>query len=160
MARIRVSRPEKDTTMAELQNPGSLTEDIQRAVDAIRSAHQLRPLTEEESGDGVDNLPRGVYGFTYSPALENFPLFQARDLRCYEGHKLADGSVVLLGFLTAEDKQTFETTAEKATIHLFAEPTGEVDELVSVPMSRVLGHVEYSQRGGKGLELSVSSAGS
>ncbi len=146
--------------MAELQNPGSLTEDIQRAVDAIRSAHQLRPLTEEESGDGVDNLPRGVYGFTYSPALENFPLFQARDLRCYEGHKLADGSVVLLGFLTAEDKQTFETTAEKATIHLFAEPTGEVDELVSVPMSRVLGHVEYSQRGGKGLELSVSSAGS
>lgn len=146
--------------MAELQNPGSLTEDIQRAVDAIRSAHQLRPLTEEESGDGVDNLPKGVYGFTYSPALENFPLFQARDLRCYEGHKLADGSVVLLGFLTAEDKQTFETTAEKATIHLFAEPTGDVDELVSVPMSRVLGHVEYSQRGGKGLELSVSSAGS
>lgn len=146
--------------MAELQNPGSLTEDIQRAVDAIRSAHQLRPLTEEESGDGVDNLPRGVYGFTYSPALENFPLFQARDLRCYEGHKLADGSVVLLGFLTAEEKQTFETSAEKATIHLFAEPTGEVDELVSVPMSRVLGHVEYSQRGGKGLELSVSSAGS
>lgn len=146
--------------MAELQNPGSLTEDIQRAVDAIRSAHQLRPLTEEESGDGVDNLPKGVYGFTYSPALENFPLFQARDLRCYEGHKLADGSVVLLGFLTAEEKQTFETSAEKATIHLFAEPTGDVDELVSVPMSRVLGHVEYSQRGGKGLELSVSSAGS
>lgn len=146
--------------MAELQNPGSLTQDIQRAVDEIRSAHQLRPLTEDESGDGVDNLPRGVYGFTYSPALENFPLFQARDLRCYEGHKLADGSVVLLGFLTAEEKQKLENATENTTIHLFAEPTGDVDELVSVPMSRVLGHVEYSQRGGKGLELSVSSAGS
>ena len=146
--------------MAELQNPGSLPQDMQRAVDTIRSAHQLRPLTEDESGDGVDNLPKGVYGFTYSPALENFPLFKVRDLRCYEGHKLADGSVVLLGFLTAADKQTLETTAEKATIHLFAEPTGDVGELVSIPMSRVLGHVEYSQRGGKGLELSVSSAGS
>ena len=146
--------------MAELQNPGSLPQDMQRAVDAIRSAHQLRPLTEDESGGGVDNLPQGVYGFTYSPALENFPLFKVRDLRCYEGHKLADGSVVLLGFLTAADKQTLETTAEKATIHLFAEPTGDVGELVSIPMSRVLGHVEYSQRGGKGLELSVSSAGS
>lgn len=146
--------------MAELQNPGSLNQDILRAVDEIRSAHQLRPLTEDESGDGVDNLPRGVYGFTYSPALENFPLFQARDLRCYEGHKLADGSVVLLGFLTAEEKQKLENATENTTIHLFAEPTGDVDELVSVPMSRVLGHVEYSQRGGKGLELSVSSAGS
>ena len=34
--------------MAELQNSGSLTQDVQRAVDEIRSAHQLRPLTEDE----------------------------------------------------------------------------------------------------------------
>ena len=66
--------------------------------------------------------------------------------------------LLLLGFLTADEKQKLENTAEKATIHLFAEPTGDVDELVSVPMARVLGHVEYSQRGGKGLELSVSAA--
>jgi len=144
--------------MTKLQNSESLAQDQQRVVDEIRSARKLRPLTEDESGDGVDNLPKGVYGFTYSPALENFPLFKDRDLRCYEGHKLPDGSVVLLGFLTAKEKQTFENTAEKATIHLFAEPTGDVDELVSVPMNRVLGHVEYSQRGGKGLELSVSAA--
>ena len=144
--------------MAKLQNSESRAQDVQRAVDEIRSAHQLRPLTEAESGDGVDNLPKGVYGFTYSPALDNFPLFKARDLRCYEGHKLADGSVVLLGFLTAEEKQKLENTAEKATIHLFAELSGDADELVSVPMSRVLGHVEYSQRGGKGLELSIGSS--
>ncbi len=141
-----------------MPNPDSLAQDVQRAFEEIRSAHQLRPLTEDESGDGVDNLPKGVYGFTYSPALENFPLFKARDLRCYEGHKLADGSVVLLGFLTADEKQKLENTAEKVTIHLFAEPTGDVDELVTVPMSRVLGHVEYSQRGGKGLELSIGSS--
>ena len=138
-----------------MPNPDSLAQDVQRAFEEIRSAHQLRPLTEDESGDGVDNLPKGVYGFTYSPALENFPLFKARDLRCYEGHKLADGSVVLLGFLTADEKQKLENTAEKVTIHLFAEPTGDVDELVTLPMSRVLGHVEYSQRGDKGLELSI-----
>ena len=144
--------------MADLQNPESITQDVQRAFEEIRSAHQLRPLTEDESGDGVDNLPKGVYGFTYSPALENFPLFKVRDLRCYEGHKLADGSVVLLGFVTADEKQKLENTAEKATIHLFAEPTGDVDELVTLPMSRILGHVEYSQRGGKGLELSIGSS--
>lgn len=158
MARIRVAPYEKDRTMAETQNYQPLTQDVERAFEKIRSARKLRPLAEDESGDGVDNLPKGVYGFTYSPALENFPLFKDRDLRCYEGHKLADGSVVLLGFLTAEEKQKLENTSAKATIHLFAEPTGDVDELVSLPMSRVLGHVEYSQRGGKGLELSISAA--
>jgi hypothetical protein len=145
--------------MAELQNPESLAEDVQRAFEEIRAAHQLRPLTEDESGSGIDRLPRGVYGFTYSPALENFPLFKDRDLRCYEGHKLSDGSVVLLGFLTADDKQLLEGNAEISAIHLFAEPKGDAEELVSVPMSRVLGHVEYSQRGDEGLELSVSSNG-
>jgi hypothetical protein len=144
--------------MAELQDPEPLAEDVQRAFEAIRAARKLRALTEDESGDGVDNLPNGVYGFTYSPALENFPLFKDRDLRSYEGHKLVDGGVVLLGFLTAADKKLFEETKETATIHLFAEPKDDADELVSVPMSRVLGHVEYSQRGDKGLELSVSSS--
>ena len=62
MARIRIARLEKDTTMP---NPDSLAQDVQRAFEEIRSAHQLRPLTEDESGDGVDNLPKGVYGFTY-----------------------------------------------------------------------------------------------
>ena len=144
--------------MADLQNPEPLAQDVQRAFEEIRAAHQLRPVTDDESGDGVDNLPNGVYGFTYSPALENFPLFKDRDLRSYEGHKLSDGSVVLLGFLTAADKKSFDGTAETATIHLFAEPKDDADELVSVPMSRVLGHVEYSQRGDQGLELTVGKS--
>lgn len=144
--------------MAEdLQNPEPLAQDVVRALEEIRASHQLRLVTDDESGDGVDNLPPGVYGFTYSPALENFPLFKDRDLRCYEGHKLSDGSVVVLGFLDAAEKRALEQTPETATIHLFAEPKGEASELVSVPMSRVLAHVEYSQRGAAGLELSVSA---
>lgn len=144
--------------MANLQNPEPLAQDVIRAFEEIRSAHELRPVTDEESGSGIDNLPAGVYGFTYSPALENFPLFKERDLRNYEGHKLKDGSVVILGFLTPDDKRTFEETTENATIHLFAEPKGDANELVNVPMSRVAGHVEYSQRGAMGLELTISAA--
>lgn len=144
--------------MAQLQDPEPLTADVERAFEEIRASHGLRPLTEEESGSGVDQLPNGVYGFTYSPALENFPLFRGRDLRSYEGHKLADGSVLLLGFLTAEEKNVLDTTSESAIIHLFPEPKGDATDLVIVPMSRVLDHVEYSQRSGKGLELTVAPA--
>ncbi len=141
--------------MAQKHPTAALADDIQRAFEEIRSAHKLRALTDDESGSGVDKLPNGVYGFTYSPAIENFPLFAERDLRSYEGHKHADGNVVLLGYLTAQEKAVYEAASEKATIHLFPEPKDDATELVTVPMTRVLGQVEYSQRTGKGLELSV-----
>ncbi len=144
--------------MAELALPKPLSEDVQKAFEAIRKQHDLRALDEEESGGGSDNLPNGVYGFTYSPAQENYPLFNRRDLRSYEGHKLADGSLFLLGFLTAAEKQTFDSASGEATIHLFAEPEGEAKEMVRVPMTRVLGAVEHSQRGNQGLEVKVSAA--
>jgi hypothetical protein len=141
--------------MAQKHPTAALADDIQRAFEKVRSAHALRALTDDESGTGVDKLPNGVYGFTYSPAIENFPLFAERDLRSYEGHKRADGTVVLLGYLSAQEKDAFEAASEKATIHLFPEPKGEATELVTVPMTRVLGHVEYSQRTGNGLELAI-----
>lgn len=143
--------------MAELQEPEPLEREVQRAFEEVRTARGLRPLTDEESGSGVDRLPNGVYGFTYSPALENFPLFRDRDLRSYEGHKLDDGSVLVLGFLIPEEKKVFETATENATIHLFPEPKDAATELVTVPTSRVVSHVEYSQRTGNGLELTIAA---
>lgn len=145
--------------MSRLKDPEPLSKELEAAFAELRKTHGLRALTEDESGDGVNNLPSGVYGFTYSPFLDNFPLFSRRDLRCYEGHKLSDGTVEVLGFLTPEDKNTFETATDRATLHLFAEPEGAASELVRVPASRVLGQVEHSQRGNQGLELTVAPAG-
>jgi len=141
--------------MAKLTNPDQLPQEVEHALEELRAAHALRTLTDDESGTGVDRLPGGVYGFTYSPALANSPLFKDRDLRSYEGHKLADGSVILLGFLTPSDKEAFESNAGRVTLHLFAEPTGDADQLASIPVSRIENHVEYSQRGGQGLEIVV-----
>ena len=144
--------------MAELTNPEPLSADVRSVFEKLRNEHSLRALTGEESGSGVDRLPQGVFGFTYSPALENFPLFNERDLRSYEGHKLQDGSVLVLGFLTREETEAFNKATANTTIHLFPEPKGDANELVKVPMSRVVSHVEYSQREGTGLELTVSAA--
>lgn len=142
--------------MAQLSNPVPLTEEIQRQFEKARAAHALRPLTEDESGSGVERLPDGVYGFTYSPAEPNFPLFRQRDLRSFETHKLADSSVFLLGFLTAEEKTGFDASqAARLTLHLFPEPKGDAIHLASIPMNRVLSHVENSAREGKGLVLEI-----
>ena len=142
--------------MVNLQPSEPLSDNTESLFSEIRKTNNLRALTAKESGSGVDNLPSGVYGFTYSPATDNFPLFSVRNLRSYEGHKRVDGSVTILGFLTKEEKQEFDTISKEATIHLFAEPKGSADQLVSIPISRVLNYEEHSQRTGSGLALIVS----
>lgn len=140
--------------MAKLMDPEPLSPELQREFEAIRSAENLRALTDEEDGAGSDRLPNGVYGFTYSPCADNFPLFKDRDLRSYETHKLADGSLVLLGFLNTDEKKHLAATGV-STLHLFSEPKDKANLLVQVPLRRIRSHVENSQRGDSGLVIEV-----
>ena len=129
-----------------------------REIEDLRNRHQVRLVSDEEEGIGIDRLPRGVYGFTYSPAAENFPLFRKQDLNSYEAHKLPDGNAVLLGYLTREEADRLESAEEATVLHLFPNAKGEAGTLVILPRARVVGHREYSQREGKGLEVRVGLA--
>lgn len=128
---------------------------LEKQFEELRSKNHVRLVTDDESGNGIDRLPGGVYGFTYSPAESNFPLFIDRTLRCYEAHKLSDDTAVLLGFVAQGDSLKMEAGRESVTVRLFPEPQEEAGLLVSIAMVRVLSRVEHSQRGGKGLELEV-----
>ena len=56
----------------------------------LREAHRVRLVTSEEEGSGLNRLPPGVYGFTYSPGIDEAPIFAKRSFRSYEAHKLAE----------------------------------------------------------------------
>ncbi len=127
-----------------------------KVIEGLRTQHQLRRVTEEEDGTGIDRLPKGVYGFTYSPAADNFPLFKKRDLNCYEAHKLPDGSALLVGYLTKEEASQLASNEKTSVLHLFPNPNEKATELVTIPMARVVGHKENSQREGKGFEIHVA----
>jgi hypothetical protein len=144
--------------MAKLTNPEPLGKELTEELERLRSKHRLRALTEDESGTGFQHLPNGVFGFTYSCPEENFPLFKNRDLRSFESHKLEDGSVFILGFLTREEKSALEQPAGSPGIHLLPEPKAPADQLVRVPLARVARHVEHSARMGSGLELFLKPA--
>jgi hypothetical protein len=128
---------------------------LEKQIEELRSKNNVRLVTDDESGTGIDRLPGGVYGFTYSPAEDNFPLFKNKALRSYEAHKLADGSAVLLGFVAQGDSLKMETGRESVAVRLFPEPQEEAGVLASIPLGRILSHEEHSQRGGKGLELEL-----
>ena len=129
-----------------------------KEIEELRTKHQVKLVSDEDEGTGVDRLPGGVYGFTYSPAADNFPLFKKQERSCYETHKLPDGSALLIGYLTKEEADTLDTTKESAVIHLFPGPKEQATTLVILPMSRVVGYKEHSQREGKGLEVRVGPA--
>ena len=61
--------------------------------ETLRTTHKVRIVSPEEEGTGVNALPGGVCGFTYSPGLPNAPLFAERRFRSYETHKLASGEI-------------------------------------------------------------------
>src|SRR5918995_202269 len=91
--------------------------------EALRGAHQVRIVTDAEEGHGVNALPGGVYGFTYSPGLVNAPLFAVRRYRSYEIHKLPSGEVFVIGYARPELARALSTAAEEMTLQIHPQAT-------------------------------------
>src|SRR5687768_4213405 len=101
--------------------------------DALRAAHHVRLVAEAEEGTGLDALPVGVYGFTYSPGLPNAPLFATRRFRNYETHKLLSGEIVIVGFTTAAAARQLSSAEADVSLQLQPEPDEASDILVKIP---------------------------
>jgi hypothetical protein len=110
--------------------------------EALRAANGVRIVAGAEEGTGVNALPAGVYGFTYSPALPNAPLFAVRRFRCYETHKLAD-DIFLIGFATPDVAAQVASATQTAVV-IQPEADGEATVMVSIPYSRILRHRQYA----------------
>jgi hypothetical protein len=127
--------------------------------EALRRAHEVRLVSSAEEGFGVDALPGGVYGFTYSPGLPNTPLFAVRRYRSYETHKLADGEVFVIGFTTPDAARELSSSGEQVTIQLQPEPEADADTVVALPYSRIRQHRQYSAPNQHGFAVTVMPAG-
>src|SRR5678816_3183378 len=112
--------------------------------ETLRTTHKVRIVSPAEEGTGVGAQPAGVYGFTYSPALPNAPLFAERRYRSYETHKVASGEVFVIGFATAEDAGRLAATTADLTLSIQPEPEAGHTTLVMIPYSRIRRHRQYA----------------
>ena len=112
--------------------------------ETLRTVHRVRLVTDGEEGTGVNALPGGVYGFTYSPGLPNAPLFAVRRYRSFETHKLASGEVFIIGFVTREASGQMTSSNGDVLVQIQPEPEGGTDTLVAVPYSRIRHHRQYA----------------
>lgn len=128
------------------------------AQESLRQTHGVRVVTAAEEGSGVDALPPGVYGFTYSPGLHNAPLFATRRFRSYETHKLPDGAVLLIGFAAPAAAQQLMSALEEATAVVQPEPDEQASVLVPIAYSRIRFHKQYSAPNQHGFTVTVRPA--
>jgi hypothetical protein len=126
--------------------------------ELLRLAHQVRLVTENEEGNGVNVLPGGVFGFTYSPGLPNAPLFAVRRYRSYETHKLPSGDVFVIGFAKPQVAREISTAAEEMTLQIHPQPEGEYQTLVTIPYSRIRQHRQYASPNQDGFAVTVLPA--
>jgi hypothetical protein len=112
--------------------------------ESLRVVHQVRLVTDAEEGTGVNALPNGVYGFTYSPGLPNAPLFAVRRYRSFETHKLPGGDLFVIGFTKQDVARLLSTSPQEMTVQIQAQPEGEFDALVTIPYSRIKQHRQYA----------------
>jgi len=89
--------------------------------EQLRVDHGVRLVTGDEEGTGVNALPVGVYGYTYSPGLPNAPLFAVRRYRSYETHKIASGEIVVIAYADVETAAKISSAADDVGIHVHAE---------------------------------------
>jgi hypothetical protein len=124
--------------------------------ESLRGAHQVRIVTDAEEGTGVNALPGGVYGFTYSPGLVNAPLFAARRYRSYETHKLPSGEVFIIGFAKPEVARELSTATQELTLQIHPQPNTEYDTLLTIPYSRIRHHRQYAAPNQDGFTVTVT----
>jgi hypothetical protein len=123
--------------------------------ESLRVAHQVRLVTDAEEGTGVNGLPGGVYGYTYSPGLPNAPLFSVRRYRSYETHKLPSGEVFVTGFATADMVRQLSVATAEMTVQIHPQPEGQFETLVTIPYSRIRQHRQYAAPNQDGFTVTV-----
>jgi hypothetical protein len=123
--------------------------------EALRQTHQVRLVNDAEEGTGVNALPGGVYGFTYSPGLPSAPLFSIRRYRSYETHKLRSGEIYVIGFATPAVARALSTATEEMTLQIHPQPEGDYDVLVTVPYSAIRRHRQYAAPNQDGFTVTV-----
>jgi hypothetical protein len=123
--------------------------------EALRLTHQVRLVTADEEGNGVDTLPGGVYGFTYAPGLPGAPLFAQPRFRTYETHKLPSGAIYIIGFTTVADARAMSTSVEDYTLQIHPQPEGDYDTIVTIPYASMRRHRQYAAPNQDGFTVTV-----
>ncbi len=106
--------------------------------EKLRAERKLRLIQNEEAGEAIEFAPTAVYGFTYSPGTDGVPIFPNHTFQIFEVHKLGDGSVHYVGYMTEEDANALNSATDTVDLKLYPEPFDKAQRFVSVPKDTII----------------------
>jgi len=127
-------------------------------LEALRQTNALKLITADQEGISLSALPNGIYGYTYSPAGEETPLFTQKTFQCYEIHKLHDGSVRLIGYVTPSEHQQIEAGIDPLEFNLYPAPYGESSRIIAIPLARLARAKAPSRSDGNYTRIDINPA--
>ena len=142
----------------KVQFAPSITPELEQQFASLRQRKALKLVAEDKEGSPLATLPDNIYGFTFSPVNESTPLFTKRQFQSFEVHKLTEGVVHLLGFLTEKEAAVFFEGKESLECHLYPEPRAESTRLVEVPLERVAKVRAVSRSDGNYMPMTLDPA--
>lgn len=105
-------------------------------LDQVRANHKVVPVSKEDEGRSWSKISNGVFGFTYTPASRDGGIFIKQPRDSYEMHKLADGSLHILGYTKPEHAKLI-AQKDAVEVELYPQPREGYGELVIVPHARI-----------------------
>ena len=102
------------------------------SAETLRTQRGLRVVTADENGSDVFHMPNGVFGFTYSPAQREMPIYDRKPMHSFEVQRLNDGSVHMVGFVTPETRDKIQAKAGMVQAVLYPDPYQAATALVSL----------------------------
>jgi len=125
-------------------------------MEALRARAGVRPMAATKDGFALADQDDGTYGYTSSPFGADTPLFHKRIFQSFECHRLVDGSLHLLGFVTDQESAIIGGGRESLEISLYPDPTGAAVKAVSLSLDRVSQVKPPSRDEGNFMHLRVS----
>jgi hypothetical protein len=134
-----------------------LPAEVEQERQSVRVRNGVEPVSIGDEGSPLAGLPDNIYGYTYSPLNESTPLFTERTYQSFEVHKLTEGIVHVLGYLTPADAAAVEGNREPVDVRLYPEPYGEATRLTEVSLERILRAKPVTRIDGNAMALTLDA---
>jgi len=128
---------------------------VAKEILELRQRHQLRPLTNAESGTRTRDLAHGIYGFATCDAqtLTARPTNSA----LLEIHKHRDGIAYYVGYASEENIERYLTRQKNFHILASLEPRGKATIVFEIPVDFVSKCTVRSEGDGSLFDLFVTA---
>jgi hypothetical protein len=108
----------------------------QNSIEQLRAANRVVPVSKEDEGISWSKISNSVYGFTYTPGSSDGGFFMKPSRSSFEMHKLADGTLHIVGYTTTEFAEKLKSKGAQ-DIEVFPEVRDQYNVLVTIPHARL-----------------------